>query len=203
MVMAARDSPLGDATSAQRLLESRRATEGSAYDGEQPETAFGGNTTWLRPQAQTQPGTAHWAMRPALEQLTVTGDSPLRAMRPDELALAQVNMENHSANLELDIEKIIKAAREAALKHSKDWILKQIRELEAIEGQTQEEHNSGRTSGASKDDEELPSEVKERQRNASRGAKKGDKRDAGDLPEARAPGPSKRAKAIMMVSKSV
>ncbi|KAJ1172147.1 hypothetical protein NDU88_003997 [Pleurodeles waltl] len=71
-------------------------------------------------------------------------------MRPSELALAQVNMENHVTNLELDIEEIIKAARVPATTHSKDWILKQIRGLGAVEGQTQEEHNSDRPSALPK-----------------------------------------------------
>ncbi|KAJ1123802.1 hypothetical protein NDU88_002269 [Pleurodeles waltl] len=103
-------------------------------------------------------------------------------------------MENHRANLELDIKEIIRAAKEAATTHSKDWILKQIRGLGAVEGQTQEEHGCDRPSSAAKNDEPS-SKVKKHQRNASRGVKKGDKRDAGELPEVVVPGPSKRAKA--------
>ncbi|KAJ1129491.1 hypothetical protein NDU88_007859 [Pleurodeles waltl] len=81
-------------------------------------------------------------------------------------------MKNHGANLELDIEEIIKAAREAAITHSKDRTLKQIRGLGTVEGQTQEEHDSDKTSGTAKDDEDPPSEVKKWQRKVSRGAKK-------------------------------
>ncbi|KAJ1195051.1 hypothetical protein NDU88_004334 [Pleurodeles waltl] len=75
----------------------------------------------------------------------------------------------------------------------KDWILKQIRGSGTDEGKTQEERD--RASGTAQDSEEPPNESKKRQRNTSRGAKKGDKRDAGDLPEAGTPGTSKKAKA--------
>ncbi|KAJ1175689.1 hypothetical protein NDU88_000976 [Pleurodeles waltl] len=103
-------------------------------------------------------------------------------------------MENHGASLELDIEEIIRAAREAVTTRSKDWILNQIRGLGVVEGQSQEEHDNDRPSNAAKDDDEPPSEAKKHQRNTSRGAKKGDKRDAGELLEAGVPGPSKRTK---------
>ncbi|KAJ1091945.1 hypothetical protein NDU88_005059 [Pleurodeles waltl] len=104
-------------------------------------------------------------------------------------------MENLRASPELNIEELIKAAREAATTHSKDWILQQIRGSGTSEGQTQEERNSNRTSSTAHNGEDPPSQAKKRQRNVSRGAKKEDKRDAGDLPDAGAPGPSKSAKA--------
>ncbi|KAJ1163860.1 hypothetical protein NDU88_004312 [Pleurodeles waltl] len=104
-------------------------------------------------------------------------------------------MESHGAPVELDIEEIIKAASEAAPTRSKDWILNQIRGLGVVEGQLQDEHDNDRPSNAAKDDEEPPSEAKKWQRNTSRGTKKGDKRDASELPEAGLPRPSKRAKA--------
>ncbi|KAJ1126389.1 hypothetical protein NDU88_004797 [Pleurodeles waltl] len=110
-------------------------------------------------------------------------------------AATQLNMENHGDNQELDIEEIIKAAREAAVTHSKDWILKQIRGDGASEVPTQEEHTGDRQSDAARNEEEPPSKSKKRQGNASRGARKGDKKEADKLPEAGAPGPSKRAKA--------
>ncbi|KAJ1161773.1 hypothetical protein NDU88_002254 [Pleurodeles waltl] len=103
-------------------------------------------------------------------------------------------MQNPGAKLELDIEKIIKAAREVATTRSKNWILKQIRGSGTDEGKTQEEHDSNRASSTVQDSEELPNESKKRQRNTSRGAKKGNKGDAGDLPETGTPGPSKKAK---------
>ncbi|KAJ1217596.1 hypothetical protein NDU88_005189 [Pleurodeles waltl] len=104
-------------------------------------------------------------------------------------------MENHGANLELDIEEIIKEARKAATTHSKDWILRQIRGAGLVEGKPQEEHDSDRASSTVQEGLKPPNEAKKQQRNESRGAKKGDKRDAGDLLDAGAPGPSKRAKA--------
>ncbi|KAJ1192792.1 hypothetical protein NDU88_002098 [Pleurodeles waltl] len=104
-------------------------------------------------------------------------------------------MENHKAPVELDLEEIIRAAREAATTRSNDWIPNQIRGLGAVEGQSQEEHDNDRPGFAAKDDDEPPSEAKKLQRNTSRGMKKGDKRDASELPEVGVPGPSKRAKA--------
>ncbi|KAJ1103865.1 hypothetical protein NDU88_001286 [Pleurodeles waltl] len=98
-------------------------------------------------------------------------------------------MENHGENQELNIEEIIKAAREAAATHSKDWILKQIRGNGASEVPTQEGHTGDRTSGGARDEEDPQSEAKKRQMNESRGAKKGDKKEAGELPEAGTPGP--------------
>ncbi|KAJ1199102.1 hypothetical protein NDU88_002940 [Pleurodeles waltl] len=86
-------------------------------------------------------------------------------------------------------------AREEATTRSKDWNLNQIRGLGGVEGQSQEEHDNDRPGNANKDDDEPPSEAKKWQRNTSRGMKKGDKRDASELPEAGVPGPSKRAKA--------
>ncbi|KAJ1209658.1 hypothetical protein NDU88_005031 [Pleurodeles waltl] len=109
------------------------------------------------------------------------------------LAATQLNMENHGNNQEHDIEEIIKAAREAAATHSKDWILKQIRGDGASEVPTQEGHTGDRPSDAARDEEEPPCEAKKRQRNASRWDKKGDK-EADELSEAGAPGPSKIAK---------
>ncbi|KAJ1135825.1 hypothetical protein NDU88_002255 [Pleurodeles waltl] len=41
------------------------------------------------------------------------------------------------AQVKLDIEEIIRAAREAAKTRSKDWILNQIRGLGVVEGQSQ------------------------------------------------------------------
>ncbi|KAJ1159625.1 hypothetical protein NDU88_000131 [Pleurodeles waltl] len=90
-------------------------------------------------------------------------------------AATQLNMESHSNNQELDIEEIIKAARESLETHSKDWILKQIREDGASEVPTQEEHTGDKPSVAARDEEEPPRESKKRQRNASRVAKKEDK----------------------------
>ncbi|KAJ1171244.1 hypothetical protein NDU88_003114 [Pleurodeles waltl] len=96
-------------------------------------------------------------------------------------------MENLRANLELAKEEIIKAAREAATMCSKYWILKQIIG-------SGPERDSDRASGTAQDSEEPPNKSKKRQRNTSRGVKKGDKRDAGNLPETGTPGPRKKAK---------
>ncbi|KAJ1170382.1 hypothetical protein NDU88_002259 [Pleurodeles waltl] len=104
-------------------------------------------------------------------------------------------MENSGAIMELDIEEIIKAAREAATARSKDWILKQIKGIGTDEGRTQEEPNGNGASGAALEGEEPQTEAKKRQRNTSRSTKKGDKREAVDHTEAATPGPSKKAKA--------
>ncbi|KAJ1145928.1 hypothetical protein NDU88_012211 [Pleurodeles waltl] len=103
-------------------------------------------------------------------------------------------MEITEANGELDIEEIIKAAREAATTRSKDWILKQIKGAGAEEKKTREERDDGGTTDSTQRSEVPPPEAKRRQRNTSRGAKKGDKREAGEPTEAATPGPSKKAK---------
>ncbi|KAJ1150373.1 hypothetical protein NDU88_003167 [Pleurodeles waltl] len=97
--------------------------------------------------------------------------------------------------VELDIEEIIKAAREAATTRSKDWILKQIKGISTEGGMAQDERNDNATGGAAPEGEEPQAEAKKRQRNTSRSTKKGDKREAADHTEAATPGPSKRAKA--------
>ncbi|KAJ1179025.1 hypothetical protein NDU88_004264 [Pleurodeles waltl] len=94
-------------------------------------------------------------------------------------------MEIHGENKELDIEEIIKAATEAAAKHSKEWILKRIGGDRASEVPAQEGRSNDRASVSTRDEEEPQNEAKKQQRNTSRGAKK----------EAGSPGPSKRAKA--------
>ncbi|KAJ1129701.1 hypothetical protein NDU88_008067 [Pleurodeles waltl] len=103
-------------------------------------------------------------------------------------------MEIAEANGELDLEEIIKAAREAATTRSKDWILKQIKGAGADEKKTSDECNINRTTDTNQGIEEPPPEAKRRQRNTSRGAKKGDKREASEPTEAATPGPSKKAK---------
>ncbi|KAJ1161221.1 hypothetical protein NDU88_001708 [Pleurodeles waltl] len=96
-------------------------------------------------------------------------------------------MENNGENQELDIEEIIKAAREAVATHSKDWILKQVKGNGASEVPPQEGHPGNRTSGAARDEEEPQSDSKKRQRNASRGAKKGGQERSGRTPRSRDP----------------
>ncbi|KAJ1100099.1 hypothetical protein NDU88_005188 [Pleurodeles waltl] len=103
-------------------------------------------------------------------------------------------MENNGAMVELDIEEIIKAAREAATTRSKDWIIKQIKGIGTEGGMAQEERNDKGAGGAAPEGEEPQAEAKKRQRNTSRSTKKGDKRKAADHTEAATPGPSKRAK---------
>ncbi|KAJ1205388.1 hypothetical protein NDU88_000823 [Pleurodeles waltl] len=103
-------------------------------------------------------------------------------------------MENSGEIMELDIEEIIKAAREAATTRSKDWILKQIKGLGTNKGKTQEERNDNGANGAALESEEPQTEAKKRQRNTSRSTKKGDKREAGHPREAATPGSSKKAK---------
>ncbi|KAJ1150079.1 hypothetical protein NDU88_002877 [Pleurodeles waltl] len=102
-------------------------------------------------------------------------------------------MEIAEANGELDLEEIIKAAREAATTRSKDWILKQIKGAGSDEKKTREEHGDSSTTDTTGSDV-TPPETKKRQRNTSRGAKKGDRREAGEPTEAATPGPSKKAK---------
>ncbi|KAJ1119642.1 hypothetical protein NDU88_007827 [Pleurodeles waltl] len=82
-------------------------------------------------------------------------------------ATTQLNTGNHAENQELDLEEIIKAAREAAVTHSKDWILKQIRGDEASDEPVQEGQTSDRPSSAARDEEEPLSEARARPRNGS------------------------------------
>ncbi|KAJ1091558.1 hypothetical protein NDU88_004677 [Pleurodeles waltl] len=83
----------------------------------------------------------------------------------------------------------MKAAREAAAMHNKDWILKKIRGDGIDDGPIQEEHTGNRPCSTARDEEKPPSESKKQ--NSSKGGKK----EAGELPEAGAPGPSMRAQA--------
>ncbi|KAJ1156205.1 hypothetical protein NDU88_008929 [Pleurodeles waltl] len=101
-------------------------------------------------------------------------------------------MEIAEANGGLDLEEIIKAAREAATTRSKDWILKQIRGAGSSEKETQEVHGDGSATNPA-GSEVTPPETKKRQRNTSRGAKKRDKKETGEPAEAATPGPSKKA----------
>ncbi|KAJ1143712.1 hypothetical protein NDU88_010017 [Pleurodeles waltl] len=102
-------------------------------------------------------------------------------------------MEIVETNGELDLEKIIKAAREAATTRSKDWILNQIKGAGASEEGLREVRGDISATKAAGSDMTHP-EPKKRQRNASRGARKGDKKEAGEHTETATPGPSKKAK---------
>ncbi|KAJ1156004.1 hypothetical protein NDU88_008729 [Pleurodeles waltl] len=102
-------------------------------------------------------------------------------------------MEITEANGELDLEEIIKAAREAATTRSKDWILKQIRGAGSGAEEARQGHrDSSKTNAAGSNI--TPPEPKKRQRNASRGAKKGDRKETGEPAEAATSGPSKKTK---------
>ncbi|KAJ1129489.1 hypothetical protein NDU88_007857 [Pleurodeles waltl] len=188
----------------QRVSRSEEEAANTASHKEQPRNKPkrassqgqpGGDVTWLQPRTQTRPGTALLGRRNPCRAINSIRGQPNQG---DATLRADLGARQHGkprASTELDIEEIIKAAREAATTHSKDWILQQIRGSGTTEGQTQEERNSNRTSSIAHDGEDPPSEAKKRQRNVSRCAKKGDKRDAGYLPDAGTPGPSKRAKA--------
>ncbi|KAJ1115414.1 hypothetical protein NDU88_003638 [Pleurodeles waltl] len=102
-------------------------------------------------------------------------------------------MESTEASEGLDLEEIIKAAREAATTGSKDWILKQIRGAGASEKETQEAQGDSSAINPT-GSEATPPETKKRQRNTSRGPKRGDKKETGEPTEAATPGPSKKAK---------
>ncbi|KAJ1119988.1 hypothetical protein NDU88_008171 [Pleurodeles waltl] len=102
-------------------------------------------------------------------------------------------MEIVETNGELDLEEIIKAAREAATTRSKDWILNQIKGAGASEEELREVRGDISATKAAGSDMTHP-EPKKRQRNASRGARKGDKKEAGKHTETATPGPSKKAK---------
>ncbi|KAJ1144094.1 hypothetical protein NDU88_010396 [Pleurodeles waltl] len=97
--------------------------------------------------------------------------------------------------VELDIEEILKAAREVATTRSKDWILKHIKGIGTEGGMAQDERNDNAAGGSAPEGEEPQAEAKKQQHNTSRSTKKGDKREAADHSEAATPGPSKRAKA--------
>ncbi|KAJ1084577.1 hypothetical protein NDU88_004723 [Pleurodeles waltl] len=103
---------------------------------------------------------------------TATGDNPVGVTRPCKLADQQGAMENSGAMADLDIEEIIKAAREAATTRSKDWILKQIKGVGTEGGSAQEERNGA--GGTALEGEEPQAEAKKRQRNTSRSTKKGE-----------------------------
>ncbi|KAJ1116835.1 hypothetical protein NDU88_005040 [Pleurodeles waltl] len=102
-------------------------------------------------------------------------------------------MEIMETNGELDLVEIIKAAREAATTRSKDWILKQIRGAGAGDEESSTARGSSSTTNAAGSGI-TPPEPKKRQRNASRGARKGDRRETGEPADAATPGPSKKAK---------
>ncbi|KAJ1091806.1 hypothetical protein NDU88_004921 [Pleurodeles waltl] len=134
--------------------------------------------------------------RTRVERLTISRGQPIQGdatllLATQGPATAQLNMEIHGENQELDIEEIIKAAREAAATHSKDWILKQIRVDGASEVHAQEGPSDDRASVSTIDEEEPQNEAKKQQRNASRGAKKGDMKEASEHPEAGPSGLSK------------
>ncbi|KAJ1193457.1 hypothetical protein NDU88_002755 [Pleurodeles waltl] len=129
-----------------------------------------------------------------VDHLTTAGESPVGVTRPCWWTDQRGTMEN-GPMVELDIEEIIKAAREAATTRSKDWILKQIKGISTEGAMAQDERNDNATGGAAPEGEEPQTEAKKRQRNTSRSTKKGDKREAADHTEAPTPGPSKRAKA--------
>ncbi|KAJ1083646.1 hypothetical protein NDU88_003801 [Pleurodeles waltl] len=107
------------------------ATRGAALRSEQPWTA----------RRATQPGCNHklnWGQPIGpRDPRRVTSSNRGQPSRGDatvitarqEMATTQLSMENHSADQELDIEEIIKAAKEVATTCSKDWILKQIRRI--------------------------------------------------------------------------
>ncbi|KAJ1170934.1 hypothetical protein NDU88_002805 [Pleurodeles waltl] len=100
-------------------------------------------------------------------------------------------MEIAETNGALDLEEIIKAAREAATTRSTDWILKQIKG--AGEEERHEVRGDSSTTKAAGSDV-TPPEPKKRQRNASRGARKGNRKETGEPAETATPGPSKKAK---------
>ncbi|KAJ1152467.1 hypothetical protein NDU88_005242 [Pleurodeles waltl] len=102
-------------------------------------------------------------------------------------------MERVETNGELDLEEIIKAPREAATTRSKDWILKQIKGAGTGEEDLREVRGDSSATKAAGSDT-TPPEPKKRQRNASRGARKGDRKETGEPTETATPGPSKKAK---------
>ncbi|KAJ1171035.1 hypothetical protein NDU88_002906 [Pleurodeles waltl] len=124
-------------------------------------TGATGDTTRVEHQAAT--GDSPLGDTTRVEHKAATRDSPVGVTRPCELAWQQGAMENSGAIVELDIEEIIKAAREAATTRSKDWNLKQIKGLGADEGKTQEECNINGASGAALESKELQTEAKKRQ----------------------------------------
>ncbi|KAJ1129649.1 hypothetical protein NDU88_008015 [Pleurodeles waltl] len=87
-------------------------------------------------------------------------------------------MENQGTTQEFNLEEIIKTARKAASTRSKEWILRQIRRGGASERPTQEVHTQDLPSDTARDETALAGEAEKRQRNASTGDKKGDKKES-------------------------
>ncbi|KAJ1137560.1 hypothetical protein NDU88_003958 [Pleurodeles waltl] len=79
-------------------------------------------------------------------------------------------MENQGTIQEIDLEETLKAAREAASTHSKEWIPRQIRGEGAGEQPPQEEHIEEGHNEAARQEMDLAEEPKKHQRNARRGA---------------------------------
>ncbi|KAJ1121048.1 hypothetical protein NDU88_009176 [Pleurodeles waltl] len=133
------------------------------------------------------------ATRPVLGPKGVLGQPNGVRSSHEQSPGKQDSMEIVETNRELDLEEIIKAAREAATTRSKDWILKQIRGAGAGEEESSEARGGSSATNAAGSGI-TPPEPKKRQRNASRGARKGDKRETGETADAATPGPSKKAK---------
>ncbi|KAJ1193062.1 hypothetical protein NDU88_002368 [Pleurodeles waltl] len=101
-------------TQSSQVSSQEKEQSGTACKATQPDCKHTHSPNRGQPSGQRDPS----------EDQATSGDSPVRATRPCALALGQGNMENAEDNVELDIEQIIKAAREAASTHSKDRILK-------------------------------------------------------------------------------
>ncbi|KAJ1130332.1 hypothetical protein NDU88_008685 [Pleurodeles waltl] len=111
-----------------------------------------------------------------------------------ESANSPDSMEKQGTMQEINLKEIIRAAREAASMHGKEWIQKQIGGG-ASKWPPHEERMKEGPSEAARDQLELAKWPKEQQRNTSRGGRKGDKKETGGPLPAVVPGPIKRAKA--------
>ncbi|KAJ1140690.1 hypothetical protein NDU88_007038 [Pleurodeles waltl] len=107
---------------------------------------------------------------------SIQGDVTLPAAH-QRLATTQLCMENQGANQDLDVEEIIKSAREAASTRSKDRILKQIRGGGTSEEPTQEEHTEDRSRDTARDEVETQGvkqvAAERKQRRQKRGEERG------------------------------
>ncbi|KAJ1160978.1 hypothetical protein NDU88_001467 [Pleurodeles waltl] len=104
-------------------------------------------------------------------------------------------MEDRGSIQQINLEEILKAAREAASTDTEEWILRQIRGEGTGDRPSQEALNKEGDGKTTREKMEAVEEPKTWQQNANRCSKKADKKDAEEPLAAGIPAPSKRARA--------
>ncbi|KAJ1155943.1 hypothetical protein NDU88_008668 [Pleurodeles waltl] len=87
-------------------------------------------------------------------------------------------MEDQGTIHQIDLEEILKAARQVASMDSKEWILRQIKGEGAGEQPSQEVPNEEGHTETTKEEIDGADKPTKQQQNASKGGKNGDKKDA-------------------------